>query len=148
MDYNWAEIFENKSADNLNKEKLLADTIFINSKNVFVIAAFAPNSENEKAAELLSTILNSVKINDAKDLKNNYFTIEQVYCKDFLFANSYTTFRFDEKTNEFVMHKYSEAYTNRSNPDKLIPNKIKTIKDFGKIQFEAITQELLMKLVK
>ncbi len=68
------QIFENKSADNLNKEKLLADTIFINSKNVFVIAAFAPNSENEKAAELLSTILNSVKINDAKDLKNNYFT--------------------------------------------------------------------------
>ena len=68
------QIFENKSADNLNKEKLLADTIFINSKNVFVIAAFAPNSENEKAAELLSTILNSVKINDAKYLKNNYFT--------------------------------------------------------------------------
>jgi hypothetical protein len=81
-------------------------------------------------------------------VKNNYFTIEQVYCKDFLFVNSYTTFRFDEKTNEIVMHKYSEAYTNRSNPDKLIPNKIKTIKDFGKIQFEAITQELLMKLVK
>ena len=68
------QTFENKSADNLNKEKLLADTIFINSKNIFVIAAFAPNSENEKAAELLSAILNSVKINDAKDLKNNYFT--------------------------------------------------------------------------
>ncbi|PKB18727.1 hypothetical protein [Flavobacterium sp. 5] len=81
-------------------------------------------------------------------VKNNYFTIEQVYCKDFLFVNSYTTFRFDEKTKEIVMHKYSEAYTDRSNPYKLIPNKIKTIKDFGKIQFEAITQELLIKLVK
>jgi len=68
------QIFENKSADNLNKEKLLADTIFINSKNVFVISAFAPNSENDKAAELLSTILNSARINDAKELKNNYFT--------------------------------------------------------------------------
>ncbi|MHC1717102.1 MAG: hypothetical protein AB9883_00385 [Acidaminococcaceae bacterium] len=68
------QIFENKSADNLNKEKLLADTIFINSKNIFVISAFAPNSENEKAAELLATILNSAKINDAKEPKNNYFT--------------------------------------------------------------------------
>ncbi len=68
------QTFENKSADNLNKEKLLADTIFINSKNVFLLAAFAPSSENEKAAELLASILNTVKINDAKDLKNNYFT--------------------------------------------------------------------------
>ncbi|EKT3967232.1 hypothetical protein NTJ12_002317 [Flavobacterium psychrophilum] len=81
-------------------------------------------------------------------VKNNYFTIEQVYCKDFLFVNSYTTFRFDEKTNEIVMHKYSEAYTSRSDPDKLIPNKMKAIKDFGKIQFEGVTQELLIKLIK
>ena len=68
------QTFENKSADNLNKEKLLTDTIFINSKNLFVISAFTPNSENEKAASLLSTILNSAKINDAKEPKNNYFT--------------------------------------------------------------------------
>ena len=68
------QTFENKSADNLNKEKLLADTIFINSKNIFVISAFAPNSENEKAAELLASILNTVKVNDTKEPKNNYFT--------------------------------------------------------------------------
>ncbi len=68
------QIFENKSADNPNKEKLLADTIFINNKNVFVISAFAPNAENEKAAELLASILKSVKINEAKDIRNNYFT--------------------------------------------------------------------------
>ena len=81
-------------------------------------------------------------------VKNNYFTIEQVYCKDFLFVNSYTTFRFDEKTKEILMHKYSEAYTDRSNPDEIIPDKIKTIKDFGKVQFEEITQELLRKLAE
>ena len=68
------QTFENKSADNPNKEKLLADTIFINNKNVFVISAFAPNSENDKAVELLASILNTVRINDTKDLKNNYFT--------------------------------------------------------------------------
>ncbi|MGE4588516.1 MAG: hypothetical protein AB7E34_02970 [Acidaminococcaceae bacterium] len=68
------QIFENKSADNPNREKLLADTIFINNKNVFVISAFAPNAEDEKAAELLASILKSVKINKVKDIKNNYFT--------------------------------------------------------------------------
>ena len=68
------QTFENKAADNLNNEKLLADTIFLNNKKIFVISAFAPNSENEKAASLLSTILNSAKINDAKEPKNNYFT--------------------------------------------------------------------------
>lgn len=67
------QTFENKAADNLNNEKLLADTIFLNNKKIFVISAFAPNTENERASQLLATILNSIKINDSKEYKTNYF---------------------------------------------------------------------------
>ena len=79
--------------------------------------------------------------------KNNYFTIEQSYCKEFLFVSSYTTFKIDEKSGYILLHKYGEIYTDRSNPDQSISDKTWTEKDFGVIKFEYVTEELLSKLL-
>lgn len=80
--------------------------------------------------------------------KNNYFTIQQIFCMDFLFVNSYTTFKLDENTNTIYLHKYGEEYTNRSNPDEKIPARIWTPKDFGRIKFENVTEDFLKGLRK
>lgn len=66
--------------------------------------------------------------------KDNYFTIEQTFCKDFTFAYSYATFKI--VGDVILLHKYSESYTDRSNPDKIIKDKNLTSKDFGTIKFE------------
>lgn len=79
--------------------------------------------------------------------KNNYFTIEQSYCKEFLFVSSYTTFKIDEKSGYILLHKYGEIHTDRSNPDQSISDKTWTEKDFGVIKFEYVTEELLLKLL-
>lgn len=79
--------------------------------------------------------------------KSNYFTIEQTYCKDFMFVNSFTTFRINEK-GKIYLYKYGEKYTDRSNPDKEIPDLIKTEKNFQKIKFEDITTDFLLKISK
>ncbi len=79
--------------------------------------------------------------------KNNYFTIEQSYCKEFLFVSSYTTFKIDEKSGYILLHKYGEIYIDRSNPDESISDKTLTAKDFGVIKFEYVTEELLLKLL-
>lgn len=75
--------------------------------------------------------------------KGNFFTVEQTYCKDFMFVNSYTTFRLNEN-NEIVLFKYGEEYTDRSNPDKDIKGLIKTTKDFGRINFNDVNEKLLL----
>ena len=77
--------------------------------------------------------------------KNNYFTIEQTFCVDFLFVSSYTTFKVNDN-NTISLHKYGEELTDRSNPERKIPSKIWTKKDFGEIDFENITENFLVKL--
>ena len=79
--------------------------------------------------------------------KNNYFTIEQTYCKDFLFAHSYTTFKVNENGN-IILYKYGEEYNDRSNPDKDIKSITKTSKDFGDIKFENVTENFLHNLIQ
>ncbi len=80
--------------------------------------------------------------------KNNYFTIQQIFCMGFLFVNSYTTFKIDENINTIYLHKYGEEYTNRSNPDEKIPTRIWTTKDFGNVEFENVTEDFLKGLRK
>lgn len=75
--------------------------------------------------------------------KDNFFTVEQTYCKDFMFVNSYTTFKLNEN-NEIVLFKYGEEYTDRSSPDREIKGLIKTAKDFGKIKFNDVDEKLLL----
>jgi hypothetical protein len=78
--------------------------------------------------------------------KYNYFTIQQIVCQDFLFVNSYTTFKIDENNNEIYLHKYGEEYTDRSNPDRKIPVKSWAKKDFGQVIFKNVTEDFLKKL--
>ncbi|MGU3373830.1 hypothetical protein [Chryseobacterium sp. M5A1_1a] len=78
--------------------------------------------------------------------KNNYFTIEQTYCKDFMFVQSFTTFKVNEN-NTVTLHRYGEDYTDRSNPDKVIKGISLTTKDFGNnISFENVTSDFLILL--
>ncbi|MCV9926102.1 hypothetical protein OIU83_00420 [Flavobacterium sp. LS1R49] len=78
--------------------------------------------------------------------KNNYFTIQQIFCVDFMFVNSYTTFKIDENTNEIYLHKYGEEYTDRSNSDRKIPTKVWSIKDFGVVKFDKVNETFLNNL--
>lgn len=78
--------------------------------------------------------------------KNEYFTIEQVFCSDFLFVNSYATFKIDENSSEIYLYKYGEEYADRSNPDRKIPTQVWTTKDFGEVLFENVTEDFLLKL--
>lgn len=75
--------------------------------------------------------------------KDNYFTIEQTFCKDALYVSSYTTFKV--VGNDILLHKYSESYTDRNNPDKEIKDKIWTNKDFGQIKFENFNYKTSIK---
>lgn len=74
------------------------------------------------------------------------FTIQQIFCSDFLFVRSETTFKIEQKTNEILLQEYSEKYTDRSNPDRLIPDKKWSIHDFGKVLFQETTDLFLREL--
>lgn len=80
-------------------------------------------------------------------VKNNYFTVEQVYCKGFMYVQSYCTFKIDRAGN-ILLHRYDEQYTDRSNPERDIPNFTKSSKDFGRIRFEKVTEDFLMNLLQ
>ncbi|MFV0531548.1 MAG: hypothetical protein ACK5MD_08925 [Flavobacteriales bacterium] len=78
--------------------------------------------------------------------KGNYFTVEQIFCADFLFVNSYATFKIDENSGMVYLYKYGETYTDRGNPDNEIPDKTWTTKDFGSVKFENVTEKFLINL--
>ncbi|MEL1255878.1 hypothetical protein AAEO57_18940 [Flavobacterium sp. DGU38] len=78
--------------------------------------------------------------------KNNYFTVQQIFCVDFLFVNSYTTFKIDENTGNINLYKYGEEYTNRSNTMLKIPSKVWSVKDFGMVKFESVNEGFLLNL--
>jgi hypothetical protein len=80
--------------------------------------------------------------------KNNYFTVQQIFCVDFLFVNSYTTFKINESTGNINLHKYGEEYTDRSNPELKIPPKIWSVKDFGIVTFENVSETFVSNLRK
>lgn len=75
--------------------------------------------------------------------KDNYFTIEQVFCQGSYYVNSYTTFKVSG--SDILLHKYSESYTDRTNPDKVIKDKIWTVKEFGKVTFEDFNYQTFIK---
>lgn len=78
--------------------------------------------------------------------KNNYFTIQQIFCVDFLFVNSYTTFKIDESTGNINLYKYGEEYVDRSNTKLKIPSKTWSIRDFGIVKFENVNEGFLINL--
>lgn len=79
-------------------------------------------------------------------VKNNFFTVQQISCIDFEFVNSYITFKIDESTDKIYLHKYGEEYTDRSDPNKKIPLKTWSTKDFGIKKFEDVSEDFLKSL--
>lgn len=72
--------------------------------------------------------------------KPPYFTIEQVICTDFEFASQYVTFKYNKATNQVILHKWGEEYTDRSNPDNPLADFIHTPADFGTIPFDEASR--------
>lgn len=78
--------------------------------------------------------------------KNNYLTIEQYGNNNEYMYYEYITF-INNKDN-FHLHKYSVDYTSKIDPDKNIPSKTWTTKDFGEIKFEDVTQDFIINLIQ
>ncbi|MCP2025477.1 hypothetical protein L1276_000617 [Flavobacterium sp. HSC-32F16] len=76
--------------------------------------------------------------------KNNYFTVENQVCSDYIEISSYITFKVIG--NNIVLHKYGETYFDKANHDKKIPSKTWTQKDFNEVNFKDVTEDFLVKL--
>lgn len=77
-------------------------------------------------------------------IKDNFFTIEQNMCSDYISISSYMTFMVIG--DEIILHKYGEEYFDKVDHDREIPEKIWTSKDFGNVNFEDLTSEFLQTL--
>lgn len=75
--------------------------------------------------------------------KDNFFTIEQTFCKGALYVSAYTTFKITG--NDVLLHKYSETYTDRNDPDKIMKDRIWSSKEFGQIKFENFDHKTSIK---
>lgn len=137
-------ILEKKKLQNINNAQHNSNKIIILNN---VNGKFQKFKENDKL--IFASDDNCPSIGYGRIVaKNSYFTIEQIYCADFLFVKSYTTFKMDETTGDIFLHKYGEEYTNRSNPDEKINSKIWTKKDFGNLKFEAVTEDSILKITQ
>lgn len=76
--------------------------------------------------------------------KDNYFTIENQVCSDYIEISSYITFKVIG--NNIVLHKYGERYFDKADHEKQIPSKIWGIKDFQNVNFDEVTDDFLVKL--
>lgn len=75
------------------------------------------------------------------DVKNNYFTVKQTFCSDWMYVYSYTTFKIDKKSGVIFLYKYGDEYTDRRNPQNKIHPLVWTTSDFGLLKFEEISQD-------
>lgn len=78
-------------------------------------------------------------------IHNKKIKLKQIFCQDFFFVNSTVTFSPD-KNGDLILDSYTEQYTDRSNPNKKIPIKKWTKKQFGLINFIEVKRELFLKL--
>ncbi|SFI50085.1 DUF3828 domain-containing protein [Halpernia frigidisoli] len=101
-------------------------------KNKNIIYTFIPNSPAEGFRNLT--------------IKNNFFTIEQQEGSGWFFIDSYTTFKYDKITKEIVLTKYGESFTDRRDPDKVIPDKVLRNGDLKKVSFIEFNSETINKI--
>ena len=76
--------------------------------------------------------------------KDNYFTIENQICSDYIEISSYTTFKVIGRN--IILHKYGETYFDKAEHDRQIPSKTWGIKDFKNLNFQDVTNDFLIKL--
>jgi hypothetical protein len=93
-----------------------------------------PKNNFNCAAEGFSTVV----------FKDNYFTVENQVCSDYIEISTYITFKVIG--NNIVLHKYGERYFDKADHEKQIPSKIWGIKDFQNVNFDEVTDDFLVKL--
>ncbi|MCV9926934.1 SH3 domain-containing protein [Flavobacterium sp. LS1R49] len=81
-------------------------------------------------------------------VKDNYFTIEQNTCGGWYLIDEYTTFKFDKNSDEIVLHKFGQSFSDRKNPDKVIPDLLLSTKNFGKILFQNFNSKTILEKKK
>ena len=78
--------------------------------------------------------------------KDAYFTIEQQNCSGWMLVNEYITFEYSPDDDKIHLYRFNLQYIDRREPDKEIPEKIITQKDFGVRSLEQIKLEELYEL--
>ncbi|MFH7015051.1 hypothetical protein [Flavobacterium sp. FlaQc-47] len=81
-------------------------------------------------------------------VKDNYLTIEQNTCGGWYIIDEYTTFKFDITSNEIVLHKFGQSFTDRKDPNKDVPDSVLSNKNFGKILFENFNSKTILEKKK
>jgi hypothetical protein len=79
-------------------------------------------------------------------VKGNYFTLEQQNCAGWFFINEYITFRYVPGTGQIQLHKFGQSFTDRREPNKTIPDKVITSKEFGQRYFSQVALDALESL--
>lgn len=79
-------------------------------------------------------------------VKGTYFTVEQQACGGWMFVHEYATFVYSKSDGKVTLHKLGYVFTDRREPDKDIPEKILTGKNFGSVSFEDTDLEKLAEM--
>lgn len=140
-----SSISQNSEQDKISKIVYNNDFFSINS-NVDDVITVTLNRENKKFINTKILEGNMSCPDTSLDniiLKNNYFTIEKYNCNDKYYFKEYITFKLDK---DLFLHRYSIELTDRHDPDKSLPNKNYTSKDFGVVKFENVDRNLLLNL--
>ncbi|SDI15764.1 hypothetical protein [Chryseobacterium jejuense] len=138
---------KNKKEQENIAHKIYENEFFLINSNVEGVTEVTLNRINNKFVNAKVLEGNSNCPDTSLDnivLKNNYFTIEKYNCTDKYYLKEYITFKFDK---DLLLHKYSIEFTDRYDPDRSIPNKNYTSRDFGNIKFENVNREFLINLL-
>ena len=79
--------------------------------------------------------------------KEKYFTIEQQVCGGWYLIKEYITFVYNKESGDILLNKFGRIYTDRRDPNKTIPDKILSQKDFGNIDFKDLNLLDLYKII-
>ena len=147
----------NESVEHILKDSILSYymdiglLITVNEKNIDVVKQTDNKNIGSNSNIISYSDENQYCISDGfLDIihKDVYFTIEQQNCSGWSFIDEYITFKYTEAEDEILLHKFGLIYLDRREPNKLIPQKIFTPKDFGRIHFNDVHLDSLYLLLR
>ncbi len=78
--------------------------------------------------------------------KGDYFTIEQQTCGGMYFIDEYITFK-AAKDGKIYLHKFSIVKTGRDDPEKSVPQRNLTTKEFGQLELKDVQLRKLYEML-